>query len=236
MSRTLAVVPIRGGHGAKTRLSDMFSEMERSRLVWFMLRRVLAAIDQSGVIDHTLVVTYEPDSVSRQIGDAQHRTVLAQPRDRNGLNGALDLGRDWAIDHGYKRMMILSADVPKVGAEDVRNMLDQTSPVAIAPDSHGTGTNALLITLAEDMYGRGADARSFAFQFGERSRDRHLEEARGLGLETSTVCRDGLQCDLDTPDDWRSLSESTRDELLSVARESDEVSTCGPATCARGIP
>lgn len=214
MSRTLAVVPVRGSRGAKTRLSSIFSEQERARLVWRMTSRVLTAIDEAGSIDHVLIVTHEPDTVLNQVGQAPHYTVVLQPRARTGLNAAVELGRDWARAHGYDRMLALSADLPILDASDVRRAVNQRAPVVIAPDRHGTGTNALMLPIEATQ----AD-RPFAFRFGDQSCRYHLEEAHRLGLDVATIIAAGLQLDLDTPEDWYFLPPTTRDEMLATVMD-----------------
>lgn len=220
MTGTVAVVPIRGSVGAKTRLANMFTEDERSRLVWHMLRRVVRAIDESSAIDHTLIVTYEPEVASRYVDEDDGHTILPQPVDVQGLNAALHAGRTRAHDLGFDRMITLSADLPTVTSEDVELLAAHRSPVVIVPDLHNSGTNALSLKLASCSDGCLAAASRFAFQFGHDSRDRHLAEARQLGLASSVFCRDGLARDLDTLDDWGSLPGKIRDELRSVARQS----------------
>jgi len=62
--------------------------------------------------------------------------------------------------------------------------------VALVPDQHGTGTNALLVATAERD----------PFCFGEGSRAAHAAAARAAGA--SYLELDGpLTFDLDTPDD-----------------------------------
>lgn len=216
MSGTIAVIPIRGSHGAKTRLSGAFTEQERARLVWHMFAHVLAAVEQSRAVDHVLVVTREPAAVDCQAGEGSRRTVLFQPAERPGLNAALDLGREWARAYGYERMIALPADLPTLTALDVRRLVGQDSPVVIGPDRHGTGTNALVLQLDD-----AADPeQSFFFHFGGESRMRHVDEAHRLGMGVSTVFADGVQLDLDTPEDWVALPASNREFLLAIVNGS----------------
>ena len=63
--------------------------------------------------------------------------------------------------------------------------------VRIAPDEAGTGTNALYVR----------PPALLAFEFGETSCPRHLEQARAQGARIERVDRPGLRFDLDTPDD-----------------------------------
>ena len=57
----LAIVPVKGLDGAKTRLAPALAPDERARLVVDMLDRVLAACEASTAITRTLLVTPEPE-------------------------------------------------------------------------------------------------------------------------------------------------------------------------------
>ncbi|MGH3062607.1 MAG: 2-phospho-L-lactate guanylyltransferase, partial [Gaiellaceae bacterium] len=56
----LAIVPVKGLDGAKTRLAPLLAEPDRARLVVEMLDRVLAACREAGAIERTLLVTPDP--------------------------------------------------------------------------------------------------------------------------------------------------------------------------------
>ena len=58
--RVLAIVPVKGLDGAKTRLAPRLSAAERARLVVEMLDRVLAACAEAEAIERTLLVTPDP--------------------------------------------------------------------------------------------------------------------------------------------------------------------------------
>jgi 2-phospho-L-lactate/phosphoenolpyruvate guanylyltransferase len=83
--------------------------------------------------------------------------------------------------------------------------------VAIVPDRHGTGTNALLLC-PPDAIGPA---------FGLRSRERHSARAAARGHQVAIEEVASLGLDLDTPEDLRALAA-----LLAEAPER------GPATAA----
>ncbi len=102
-----------------------------------------------------------------------------------GLNQELAVART-AI--GPAPLLIIHADLPLLASDDVGVLLEaaQRSGLALAPDRHGTGTNALAIH----------DARPFAFSFGPDSFRRHRTHG-----EAAIVERPGLALDVDTSDD-----------------------------------
>src|SRR5262249_49759308 len=63
--------------------------------------------------------------------------------------------------------------------------------MVIAPDRHGSGTNALLLRASA----------AFDFQFGEGSCEKHLAAASGRGWRIEVCRRPELAFDLDTPED-----------------------------------
>jgi 2-phospho-L-lactate guanylyltransferase len=217
LMRTVAVVPIRGAHGAKTRLSPVFAEHERASLAWAMLTHVLDVLGTSPVIDQTLIVTRESDETLRQIGPEPRHAVLFQPIEHTGLNAALDLGRDWAMANGFGAMLVLPADLPILDPVDVESMVRPDAPTVIAPDRHGSGTNALFLRLDS------AHPQQFAFAFGHQSYHRHHAEAERLGIEMATARTPGLECDLDSPEDWHDLPIAVRQCLLDCVQRAESM-------------
>lgn len=107
----------------------------------------------------------------------------------------------WVADHGQglnaelqaavpkRPLLVIHADLPLLMATDVTALLDGATATgfAIAPDRHGSGTNALAL----------ADMRPFEFRFGADSFALHRVQA----VEAAIVRRAGLGLDLDTPGD-----------------------------------
>lgn len=214
MSRTIAVIPVRDFQTSKTRLSSLFTADERGRLVRLMLDHVLAVIERSGAVDHELIVTRDPAAVHNQLMALEQRSILAQEREGKGLNTALDLGRNWAIEHGFWAMLVILPDLPMLAPSDIRVLVTERAQVVIAQDRHGSGTNAVMLPLHDA-------SRRLSLSFGNNSAARHIAEAERLGLSWVTVDTTGLQYDLDTPYDWTTLPRSVRADLRACigARE-----------------
>src|SRR5690349_14117831 len=118
--------------------------------------------------------------------------LLADPG--GGLNPALACAFAEAVREGASRVVFIAGDLPQVTPRDVELLsLAPEGSVAIAPDRHGTGTNAISLPLPA--------ARGFTFAFGPDSLALHSREARRIGLELETIQSLGLMRDIDEPAD-----------------------------------
>ncbi len=199
---TAVVIPVSTFEGAKSRLGAVLDAEERRDLVERLLRRtVAAALATPGVVD---VVVVSPDPEVLAIAVAAGARPHAQ-RSR-GLNPALQEARA-AI--AADRLLILPADLPTVAAGDLAQVLAAGDTagnpcVVLAPDRHGRGTNALLLTPPEVIDPAfGGDSRA-AHAWLASSADAAYAEIPGI-----------LGLDLDTADDLL-LVESLRAGSPSV--------------------
>ena len=171
-----ALVPLKGAGGRKTRLATRLDAAARDRLALAMFDHVATTLVAAGVA----VTALSPVRPDGWAGDWL--------RDEAGdLNAALD-GAGALL--GQRRLAIVHADLPFLTGDDVQALLAAADEagLAFAPDRHGTGTNAIAI----------ADGLPLPFRFGPDSLAASIAAA---GRACRIVCRDGLACDLDTPDD-----------------------------------
>lgn len=213
MTGTLAVIPVRGSSSAKTRLAPLFTEDERLALVWSMLRRLVREIADSRVVDHTLVVTRDPEAVNAHILPSDDVTVLLQPAN-SGLNGSLALGRDWAVAQGYDVLLVLPGDLPLVTAGDIRALMEVPGELVVASDRAEEGTNAMRIDLQH-----WAEV-PFRFRMGPGSCGHHIAEAAANGQRATPLFRPGIAHDLDSPRDWADLTSGRQRVLLQDIHDS----------------
>ncbi|HEY7030886.1 MAG TPA: 2-phospho-L-lactate guanylyltransferase [Thermomicrobiales bacterium] len=210
----VAVVPIRSLTGGKTRLAGVLTPEARTALTRRMLCSVVRAALDSGSIKTVAVVSPDPAALDLAASLDPAVVPLRQADERPGLNPALAEGVAFAAGRGAAAALILFGDLPLLTGDDVRNLLRRDAPVVLAPDRHGTGTNALMLRL-----GTGPDdGRDFAFHFGPGSYAKHVDEAHRLGLDVATSLAAGTALDLDTPDDLRrvlSAEAVAGDEELS---------------------
>lgn len=200
----VALIPVRSFRTGKTRLAGQLTEAERETLSRWMLGRVLDAARRSAVIDTIAVISPDPAVLAAAEAAGPTAAALAQASETAGLNPALDLGRQWAMERAAAAMLVLFADLPLLSSNDVANLARRDAAVVLAPDRHGHGTNALFLRLGRHV---AAQQDAFRFQFGEGSYVRHVDEAERLGLDAVTVITAGTTLDIDTPDDLRQLRE-----------------------------
>jgi 2-phospho-L-lactate guanylyltransferase len=189
--RLVAIIPVGALAGAKSRLGAVLDAEERLDLTLRLARATIAAATTAGRVDDVLVIT--PDDTIRALALELGARPLLQ-RDR-GLNHGLAAARAEAVAAGAGAILILPIDLPEVTAaaiDAVAATLDEPARplVALVPDRHGRGTNALLI----------APPDAIDLCFGGDSAIAHQAAAGAIGARL--VILDGpLALDLDTPDD-----------------------------------
>jgi 2-phospho-L-lactate guanylyltransferase len=198
-----ALVPVAALDGAKSRLGEVLDAEERQDLVLRLAGATIRAVMETPGITETLVVT--PDDTIRALALAAGARPMRQ-RSR-GLNKGLREARAEALAAGATAVLILPIDLPRVspGALEavIDTLRDHPAPlVALVPDLHGRGTNALLL----------APPDVIDVHFGRDSRAAHVAAAAIAGA--SLVELDGpLRQDLDTPDDLLAAQPYRREPL-----------------------
>lgn len=182
-----ALIPLKAREQAKRRLAAALSPAERLQLVERMFAHVVDTLRQAHCIDGIAVTS--PDDVGHD---------LLWLVDRAGeLNAALTSATAELTRRGATELLVLHADLPRLTVADVEALVAEgrSRGIALAPDHHGRGTNALFTSLPG----------SLDYQFGHGSLELHLEAAKRHGLTPAIVRRPGLACDVDVPGDLRQL-------------------------------
>ena len=183
----LAIVPVKGLNGAKTRLAPLLSADERAGLVRGMLAAVLTACGESESVRSTLVVTPDPGlapvgvEVLIDRGDGHAAAVISALADIRAAGGAL----------------VIMADCPLATGDSLDRLARAASPVALVPALDG-GLNALALAtsgLFEPVFGVPEAAR------------RTVERARAAGIEPAVVDEPLLAFDVDRPADLKRLHD-----------------------------
>ena len=205
--RATAIVPVKRFARAKQRLAEAIGRPGRAALVKAMLADVLAALGRARELERVIVVTGESRAERIALAAAQRMTtpleVLRDPNDA-GHPEAATLGIIRAKTLGARCAALLPGDCPLLDPGELDAALRAMRPerVAVVPDRHGTGTNALLL----------APADAIGPAFGPGSRERHVERTERRGLEAAVENLRSLALDLDTPDDLAALEAVLADD------------------------
>jgi len=189
------VLPVKRFAAAKKRLGLGFDEQQRQELIAAMLRDVLESVGASRMIEHTIVVSGE--EAAQQIALDSGAEAAPDPDDAGHPQAAL-IGIDAARTRGATCVVLVPGDCPLLDPRDLDRLLTGVPDpyVAVVPDRHGTGTNALLLS----------PPGAIRPAFGEGSCERHLEAARAAGLPHGVERLPSLALDLDTPADLIALT------------------------------
>lgn len=204
--RATAVLPVKRFAHAKSRLLDTVGPPGRAALLRAMLADVLAALDRAERIERVIVVSGE-GRAEKVAMEAAKRVptpieVLRDPDDR-GHSEAAVLGIVRAKALSADCAALLPGDCPLLDAAELDSALGRMAAgrVAVVPDRHGSGTNAVLL----------APADAIGPAFGEESCERHLDRARRAGHDAVREELSSLALDLDTPDDLEALRAQLRE-------------------------
>ncbi len=191
--KATAVLPVKRFGAAKQRLAAGIDDERRAAVVAAMLGDVLEAIGEARSIERTIVVTSEPAAAELATG----AEVLPDPGE-GGHSGAALAGIARARELGAGCVVLLPGDCPLLDPRELERLLTGMPErfVAIVPDRHGTGTNALAL----------APPSAIRPAFGEGSCARHVAAAREAGVPYTVEELPSLALDLDTPADVIALT------------------------------
>jgi 2-phospho-L-lactate guanylyltransferase len=184
------IIPVKARARCKTRLRHSMTSVERLNLARQMLSHVIDAASNCERVDELILLSPERDEVAVRI-----RHFADQGRD---LNASLQDCMTACARVGTSAVLILPADLPHLQPEDIDALVAALGDhdVALAPDRHGVGTNAIALRWP----------CGFRFAFGRSSFNRHLSEAVANDLSLAVIWRAGLSHDVDLPEDLVALT------------------------------
>lgn len=194
-----ALIPMKELSQAKMRLADVLDRSQRAELALAMLTDVIVACDASRCFDEIAVISNDSD-VYWQVRELGAR-ALAEPATLSGLNESLTFGQRYlsrrvAVDE----LVILPADVPLAGADDLREVVSRlestATPLVVLVRSGDDGTNALALRPPE----------AIDMRFGRRSADQHRAAAASAGIQLVELTNERLAFDVDGPEDLLDLA------------------------------
>jgi 2-phospho-L-lactate guanylyltransferase len=193
--KATAVLPVKRFAAAKQRLAPGIGNAHRAELAAAMLADVLEAIGAARSVERTIVVSSEPRA--EELAAASGAELVPDP-DEGGHSDAALAGIARARELGAERAVLLPIDCPLLEPRELERLLTGMPEryVAIVPDRHGTGTNALAL----------APPDAIEPSFGEGSCARHVAAARAAGVPFGVEELPSLALDLDTPADVVALT------------------------------
>ena len=186
--KATAILPVKRFAEAKSRLG--VDDERRALLAAAMLEDVLEAIGAARTVERTIVVT--AGRRAAELAVAAGAEVLSDFADEGHSEAAL-AGIAAAEAQGSDCVVLLPIDCPLLDPRELDHLLTGVpeSYVAVVPDRHGTGTNALVLS----------PPGAIRPAFGEGSCARHVAAAREAGVPFSVEELASLGLDLDTPAD-----------------------------------
>lgn len=193
--KATAILPVKRFAAAKRRLAAGIDDERREAIVAAMLEDVLEAIGEARSIERTIVVSDEQRATA--VATAAGAEIVPDPGE-GGHPGAALAGIARAERLGAECVVLLPGDCPLLEPRELDRLLTglPASYVAIVPDRHGAGTNALVL----------APPGAIRPAFGEGSCARHVAAAREAGVPFAVDELPSLALDLDTPADVVALT------------------------------
>lgn len=185
------VIAVRGGRGAKSRLSGRLDAERREALVEAMLADMLAAIAGCPAVLRTYVTTPTPSLARRAARDG---AVVILERETGDLNAAFDRARQRIAAAGPEiTLVLLPGDLPTLDPAELEICLEAADPdrLVLAAASADGGTGGLVLRAGVPL----------PLAFGAGSLGKHLAAARTLGLAAHVVRTPSLGFDIDRPSD-----------------------------------
>jgi 2-phospho-L-lactate/phosphoenolpyruvate guanylyltransferase len=190
--RTLAILPVKSFGAAKQRLAPALGSGSRQALAQAMFADVLASLRRVAGLDSVAVVTADPVARAAARGE---RVLVLRDTAQAGQSAAASIGISYALAEGFERVLLVPGDTPLLDPDEVTELLAAPRSVSIAPDRHGTGTNALVL----------APPDAIVPSFGPGSLKRHVTAAAAAGVSDAVEEIPTLMLDVDTSADLSAL-------------------------------
>jgi 2-phospho-L-lactate/phosphoenolpyruvate guanylyltransferase len=190
---TIAILTVKSFGAAKQRLAGTLGAGSRQALAQAMFSDVLTSLRRVQGLDAVAVVTADPAAESTALDE---RVRVLEDAEQAGQSRAALIGVRYAQDEGFGRVLLVPGDTPMLDPVEVAGLLERAPAVAIVPDRHLTGTNALLLSPPD----------AIEPSFGPGSLARHTSAAKAARVEFSVERVPTLELDVDTPEDLVELS------------------------------
>ncbi|HKU50589.1 MAG TPA: 2-phospho-L-lactate guanylyltransferase [Nitrososphaera sp.] len=194
--KVFAIVPVKRLENAKTRLSTILSEDDRSRLSYMMTRETLRRLGACTQLERVIVVS--SDERAKELASLHGATFLHEEKD-NGVNAAVSLADKYCLDHRADASIVVPQDLPLLDPQEISTVCElaelESRCIVICPSQRYDGTNLLL---------RKPPSAIPTF-FDSNSYENHIAEAKKNGMSVRLFMSKKLMLDVDTPEDARQL-------------------------------
>lgn len=196
-----ALVPAKAFDRGKSRLRPALDDAARAAFARALFDGVLGALGASRVVDGVLVATDSP--AVAEAARAHGATVRFDAPGAAGLAAVVDAGLADLAARGATTALVLMADLPALGADDVRALAAAAAaaPVVLVRADDGAHTNALALSPPGCLATAFGRADSFAA---------HVAAARAAGFAVAVVDNPRVAFDVDGPDDHARLMSAVR--------------------------
>jgi 2-phospho-L-lactate guanylyltransferase len=195
-----AIVPIKPIDAAKSRLSAVLTQRQRSELALDLLQNTLSVLAGWESLAGTLVTSADPLVWKTA---RQYRVEVFREPDVPGLNESLSRATLEIDRLGAEAALIIPGDLPFLdhpALQKIIDLADGAPLVAIAPDKNRQGTNAMLVS----------PTGAIPYCYGPDSFRKHQEAARLAHIPTYTLDLASLAIDIDLPEDLLSIQQWRR--------------------------
>ena len=202
-----ALVPVKDLSKAKERLSSVMPQEDRTALAYAMLGDVLTALTGSKLVDRLFIVTLDRRAIEIAVS---YGIEVIEETEQKGESHSVDYASDICKRKGAESVLVIPGDAPLITSDDIDSVLEKERggpSVILVPARDGFGTNAILRKPPDAIPSR----------FGDDSFRKHMDEAKGKGIQFDVYRNSRIALDIDNPDDLREfLSEKSNTKTYDV--------------------
>ncbi len=181
-SKTVALVPIKTFHRAKSRMSPTLTLEIRVQLAkWFAANTATTL--------QSIVETYALCDDDETFAELHSMGVPVIQSPRAGLNESIDFSLTWLRNNNVSYAFVVHSDLPLISISTIEELLDRTnSHVIITPDRWEAGTN--LLGIPYPMKLKAMFGNNSFYKYSTASLSGHTAEvlrSQTLGLDIDTI-------------------------------------------------
>ena len=204
-----AIVPIKTFDRAKQRLSNVLSEEERRGLMLAMARDVITSLSSCKELSGILIVSRAREADSLAAAFATER--FSESPTANLAEALTQATLHLVANFNAKGIVVVPADVPGIGAEEIDLLIRSNPGITIMPDSDNIGTNGLI----------SSPPLAIPYIFDGKSFKPHVNAAYSKNFSPKIVPASRFALDIDLPEDLlRVMQEAPRTQTATYLSRS----------------